>query len=250
MTALRPTPPSRIARRPPRGVSIVELMVGITIGLFILAAATVMLTSQLADNRRLLLEAQVQQDLRATADLIARDIRRAGYWAQSYRQVWPASAAATNPYGAMTLRAADAGSTQVIYDRSTDEEGGAVSIGTDDNLVDAQAGRPRERVGFQLGSSNDAGTIEYMVGANNWQSLTDPAVLNVTRFDVVLTPQDRQVPCGVQCPALGANGCPLWQTTRDVTITIVAQAVHDANVRRSLSDSLRLRNDLIREVCP
>ena len=68
MTALRPTPPSRIARRPPRGVSIVELMVGITIGLFILAAATVMLTSQLADNRRLLLEAQVQQDLRATAD--------------------------------------------------------------------------------------------------------------------------------------------------------------------------------------
>lgn len=225
-------------------------MVGITIGLFILAAASVMLTTQLADNRRLLLEAQVQQDLRATADMIARDIRRAGYWGQSYRQVWPASAAASNPYATMTLRAAEAGSTQVIYDRSTDEEGGGVSIGTDDNLVDAQANRPRERVGFQLGSSNGVGTIEYMVGANNWQALTDPAVLNVTRFDVVLAPQDRQVPCGAQCPALGASGCPLWQTTRDVTITIVAQAVHDANIRRSLSDSVRLRNDLIREVCP
>ena len=64
---------------PARGISIVELMVGITISLFILAGASLVLTTQLDSNRRLLLEAQVQQDLRTTADMISRDVRRAGY---------------------------------------------------------------------------------------------------------------------------------------------------------------------------
>ena len=72
----------------PQGLSIVELMVGITIGLFILAGASMVLTTQLGDNRRLLLEAQVQQDLRVASDLISREIRAAGYWGNAYQQVW------------------------------------------------------------------------------------------------------------------------------------------------------------------
>ena len=74
-------------RKTPRGLSIVELMVGITIGLFILAGASMVLTTQLGDNRRLLLEAQVQQDLRVASDLISREIRAAGYWGNAYQQV-------------------------------------------------------------------------------------------------------------------------------------------------------------------
>ncbi|MDQ2780283.1 MAG: prepilin-type N-terminal cleavage/methylation domain-containing protein, partial [Pseudomonadota bacterium] len=61
-----------------RGLSLVELMVGITIGLFVVAAAATLVSVQLADNRRLLLETQMQQDLRATADIIGRELRRAG----------------------------------------------------------------------------------------------------------------------------------------------------------------------------
>ena len=115
-------------RRPSRGLSIVELMIGITISLFILAGATMVLTSQLGDNRRLLLEAQMQQDLRTAADMISRDIRRAGYWGQAYRGVCPpapapcpaavGAAAASNPYATMTPRIAPNGVTQVVYDRS------------------------------------------------------------------------------------------------------------------------------------
>ena len=145
-----------------RGLSIVELMIGIAIGLFIVAGATLMLTTQLGDNRRLLLEAQIQQDMRAAADMISRDIRRAGYWAQSYRQVWPDAGALTNPYN----RIAPVGSDSIEYDRSTDEEGRL--IGSDDNGVDAEANRPRERVGFRLNATNK--TIDYQVGADNWQA--------------------------------------------------------------------------------
>lgn len=57
-----------------RGLSLVELMVGITVGLFVVAAAATLVANQLSDNRRLLLETQVQQDLRATMDIITRAV--------------------------------------------------------------------------------------------------------------------------------------------------------------------------------
>jgi type IV pilus assembly protein PilW len=239
-------------RRATRGLSIVELMVGITISLFIMAGATMVLTSQLGDNRRLLLEAQMQQDLRVTADMISRDIRRAGYWGQAYRSVCPPAPevciAAVNPYVSMVPQQAPGGTTQVVYDRSTDEEGG-VLIGTDDNLVDGAANRPRERVGFRW--NEDGQTIDYLVGAGNWQALTDPAVLQVTQFTLAINARDLPLPCGAgACPVLGPGGCPLFQSSRDVTFTIVARAVHDANVRRSIRDNVRLRNSVPKEVCP
>ena len=63
-----------------RGLSIVELMVGIAVGLFVVAAASTLVATQLSDNRRLMLETQVHQDLRAAADIITREVRRSGYW--------------------------------------------------------------------------------------------------------------------------------------------------------------------------
>lgn len=244
-----------MALRPPRrprwhrgvhGLSIVELMVGIAIGLFIVAGASLMLTTQLGDNRRLLLEAQIQQDLRAAAGMISRDVRRAGYWGQAYQQIWPVPTAIANPYTRIEPASAPAGTTSIEYDRSTDEEGRV--FGSDDNAVDGEAGRPRERVGFRLNTATQ--TIEYMVGADNWQALTDSDVLAVTQFNLVLNARDFPVPCGTQCPVLGPGGCPLVQTYRDLTITIVGQSRTDAAVQRSLQDNVRLRNSVPREACP
>ena len=231
------------------GLSIVELMIGIAIGLFIVAGATLMLTTQLGDNRRLLLEAQVQQDLRDAADMISRDIRRAGYWGQSYQQVWPAAGAASNPYTRIDPANAPLGTTAIEYDRSTDEEGAV--FGTDDNAVDAAANRPRERVGFRLNGTSPARTIDYKLGANSWQALTDSEVLDVTTFQMVLTSRPVDVPCGAgPCPMTNATGCRLVQVYRDVMITIVAQARHDPSVQKSLRDIVRLRNSVPDAVCP
>ncbi len=245
------------ARRPAAGLSIVELMVGITISLFILAGATLVLTTQLDNNRRLLLEAQLQQDLRTAADMISRDVRRAGYWGKAYCNVWPAvldladCPAGGNPYSTMTPAnaPAPAGTGQLVYDRSTDAEGGT-DINRDDGALDAVAFRARERVGFRWNQGD--GTIEYMVGADNWQSLTDTNVLRVTEFNMVVNRQVLPVPCAAAgCQAQGpACGGPVSVQSRDVTITIVARAVHDAGVQRSLRENVRLRNNIPVEVCP
>ncbi len=65
-------------RRLQRGLSLVELMVGSAISLMIVAVALVALTHHLRENRSLLLETRLMQDLRTTTDLIAQNLRRAG----------------------------------------------------------------------------------------------------------------------------------------------------------------------------
>ena len=254
---------NNFSQRQARGLSIVELMIGVTISLFILAGATMVLTSQMGDNRRLLLEAQMQQDLRTAADMISRDIRRAGYWGQAYRGVCPPPPAAcnllANPYSELSTQGPVGSATQVVYARSTDEEGG-VAIGTDDNLLDSVANRPREQVGFRWNAANK--TIDYLVGANNWQALTDAAVLQVTQFTMNYGLVDIRVPCGTDpclapfppappedLQAVGPGGCRLFLRSRSVGFTIVAQAVHDSAVKRSLRDNVRLRNGVPMEKC-
>lgn len=237
------TPPiRRLPRpRPPRGVSIVELMVGVTIGLFIVAGATLVTATQLGDNRRMLMGTQLQQDLRATLDIINRDLRRAGYWAAGFRQTWPQQGMAglNNPYGGFT-----GSRSSIEYARSLDEPvRGGGRIGFDNGAIDSD-----EQIGFRLNTG--AKTVEMLVGANNWQALTDANVMQVTQFDVAVVGQDVPAPCDAQCPAVGPNNCPLVVQVRTATVTITASAVHDPNVVRSASSNVRLRNDLVREACP
>ena len=218
-----------------RGLSIVELMVGITIGLFILAGASMVLTTQLGDNRRLLLEAQVQQDLRVASDLISREIRAAGYWGNAYQQVWAPNL--VNPYSVIPLAATD-NNTSLVYFRSLDEDPVG---GTENDVVNGN-----EHGGFRLNA--DTRAIDMQLGDGNWQQLTDPAVLSVTRFSLTVNPVPLTMPCGSTCPR-GPAGLLLKQCARDVVMTIVVQAVHDLAVLRSISNRIRLRNDVIAEAC-
>lgn len=238
LTMRRPEAPGamRAIHGPERGTSIVELLIGIAIGLFIAAGATLLLTSQIGDTRRLLLEAQVQQDLRAAADLMSRDLRRAGYWGNAYRHVWAQTAAdVSNPYQDAT----SLGTTGLVYSRSIDEETGP--LGVDAGVVSAS-----ERIGFRLNTTDHM--IETLIGGS-WQALTDREVLRVTQFELRLHTQNVALPCGAPCPASGPGGCPLVQHSRYVTLVISAQAVHDATVQRSLSNTIGLRNDVVALSC-
>ena len=236
MLRLGPRPISRA-----RGVSIVELMIGITIGLFILAGASLVMTSQISDNRRLLLDTQVQQDLRAVSSLIVRDVRRANYYGLAHRKIWPSdlTPSTTNPYDRL-LPASSNGSSSLQYDRSLDDQ--YVVLNTDDNVVDDS-----ERVKFELNSTNH--TVDMTLGTSLAQAITDQNVLLVTNLTFTVTVRDLVAPCGIDCPTVGPTGCPLVQRLRQVNFVIEAEAVNDPRVRRSLRESVRLQNDIVREAC-
>lgn len=212
--------------RPRRGLSLVELMVGIAVGLFIVAAATVMTSSQLGENRRLLIESQLQQDLRTTTDIITRELRRSGSMLEAELLISNESqSAAANPQAPTTPASAPTGSpvSQVTfkYQRSGTEQG---------------------PWGYKL----EGGVIKTLVTEGTaWQDLTDGNVMTVTAFAVNINRQDLiELPCPKLCPA-GNTACWPALYVREFEVSITAQARNYPEVRRSVRTRVRPRNDLI-----
>src|SRR5664279_4478155 len=148
-----------------RGLSMIELLIGTAIGLVIVAAGTVVVMHHARENRVLVIEARLMQDLRSAADIVSRDLRRAGYWAAAASGVRSndGSAVVANPYAAVTPDAAASDAVRLSFSRDASEN----------DVVDSN-----EQFGFRLRNS----AIELQLGDSNWQALTDPATLAVTAF--------------------------------------------------------------------
>lgn len=228
---MRSAPPSTTQR----GLSLVELLVGVAIGLFIAATGTTLLASNLRESRSLLVEARLMQDLRTAADVIARDLRRAGYWGSAAAGVWStgANSVQANPYAAVAPSTAASDTVSFRYSRDA----------TENNNIDTN-----EQFGFRLRN----GVIELQLGAGNWQALTDAGTLTVTAFSVTPTVQDVSLAssCTLPCPAGSSATCPPRQEVRSLDVLISARAANDASVTRSVRSSVRVRNDPLVGACP
>ena len=225
---------NRATLRCARGMTIVEMLVGLAIGLVVFAGAVTLLARQLHEQRALLAETRLTQDLRNAADLIARDLRRAGYWGDAAAGVWSHGATPrVNPYAPVTSMAAASDTMRFAYSRDAAEDQ-AVSDG--------------ERTGFRL--HGDA--IEARVGAH-WQALTDASTLVVTAFELIpgIDDIDLSALCAQPCNAASLAGgtCPPRQQVRRVTVRIAAHATADARLARSAQAQVRLRNDAIAGAC-
>ena len=62
-----------------QGFTLIEIMIALALGLLIIGAAFAYFLSTLATSKAILAQSQLQQEIRATADLMQRDLRRAGY---------------------------------------------------------------------------------------------------------------------------------------------------------------------------
>lgn len=212
-----------------RGLSLVELMVGITIGLFVVAAASIVVTTQLRENRQLLVETQLQQDLRASADIIAREIRRSGYAKNSQTAVWNADAPATavSDYQQLDVTPGTQGTIQYRYEREDGVPGPF----------------KYELVGGIIKAKLGAGTVA--------QDLTDKSVLYVEALRIDQRPLNAvRLQCPIDCPLVpppgsGADYC--WPTTavREISVTIRGRTLSEPVVRREVTSRVRLRNDLV-----
>lgn len=230
----QPSPARCVRRRVgARGLSLVELLVGLGVGLLIVAAGLSVLSASLREQRSLMLESRLTQDLRTAADIVTHELRRSGYWASATAGVRaPGSAGAANPYTELGLGGAASDPITFRYSRDAVEN----------NRVDGN-----EQFGFRL----RGGVLEMQLGANNWQALSDSGVLTVTRFSA--TPSSQEISlrgyCAASCPADSAT-CPPRLQVRSVALAISARAVADPAVVRSVTSSVRLRNDVPHGACP
>lgn len=236
--------PQHLRRQRQAGFSVVELMVGLVIGLFIVGGALKLFVDYLGRNRTIALEARVNQDLRAAADLIARDLRRAGYWQNAATSVWNSTASAfnTNNYRAISVGTANS-NAQITYAYAKDNNDAV------DGTVEAR--------GFQIGPD---GSLQMRQGGN-WQAVTDPNTLTIT---MAITPSVVTVDLWNGCSCLNDLSCTQasFQTgganhanrpradISDYIVTLTGTSVTDGNVRRSIVERIRVRNDEPAGACP
>lgn len=230
--------PGRPGRRPcrprSRGLTLVELLIGTALSLFIVSTGLALLTSHLHDHRHLVLEARLMQDLRAASDALTRDLRRAGHWGGATAALWRADTPVrTNPYQAIAQTAGRSDTLELSYSRDATE-----NHGLDDN----------ERFGVRLRNQG----IDILLGDGNWQALTDPATVLVTALEIRPGVHDVQAPCDLPCPpaAPGAPPCPPRLQVRQVALTLTGRSPVDTRVQRTLQTSVRVRNDAVSGRCP
>lgn len=225
----------RPSSRHVRGFSLLELLIGLALGLFILSNGLLLLASHLNENRILILEARLMQDLRGAATSIARDLRRAGHWGDAGAALWREGAALrSNPYQSISSVATTPDTVRLRYSRDAREN----------NLVDGN-----EEFGFRLRNQ----TIDTMLGGS-WQSLTDPATVRVTALRLTSISNDVVQPelCEKSCPpgGPGVAECPPRLQIRRFAIEISGESPVDPKIRRSIQTSARVRNDAMFGACP
>jgi prepilin peptidase dependent protein B len=221
-----------MARHRSRGLSLIELLVGSAIGLVVVAAAGSVVAAEHHAGRRVQLEARLMQDLRGAAELVGRDLRRAGHWAAAASGVRHGDEpGAANPHAEIAPARAPASAV-------------ALSFATDDGdpMVVADA----ERFGFRLRN----GALEVQLGARNWQALSDVGTVVVTAFDVVPTVAevDLSTFCEKPCAAASTT-CPPRQQIRTFSISLAGRSPVDPQVTRALRSNVRVRNDIVVGTC-
>ncbi len=262
-----------------RGLTLVELLVALAIGLLIVGGAATALLAQLDAQRQRLADARLTLTLHTVADLAVRELRRAGHWgraddgwpdesvdspsdteadagADASSPVHPAASPASNPHAdllpAPPTAAPGTTSTTIPawgYGRASTDHPDL----RDDRSQDTdEVGALRLNASTQSIDLRLAGPRLVPGPGDHWQPLTDPGRLRVTRW--LVTRRDHVVdllPTCTRtiCPA-GDTTCPPRRVLRLLQIDLTGHDPAAPARSRQVSRLVRMRNDEVRGRCP
>lgn len=212
------TSPRPQTMRRQRGFTLGELMIGVALALFLLSGLILTFTSTTKSSVDTLRAAKGSQDLRGAMMMMARDLRRAGYWANAASMT--GSPATVNPFA--TLNTAAAGCVLFAYDQNGN---GTLDVG--------------ESFGYRLNGgaieARTAGAADDCAAAtNSWEALTDAKVNAINTLTFTLAE--------LAAPITGGGN----MIVRQVTIDAAAQLARDAAVKQTFTETVRIRNDVYR----
>lgn len=221
------------------GYTLIELMIGLIVGLIVLSGVIYIFLATLSSSRDVLNSTRLNQELSVLNDVIAGEIRRSGYW---YVSASTASGA-DSPYADLTDEidlavVSDAGpSVNCVlfsYDRDEDQ-----TVETD------------ERSGFRRVLDGGIGVVRIKRSGSsmtdctegNWEAITDPAFLDVTDFtiaqtEVCFSSVDRSLI--VNCTASSA-----FVGIRKIDFEVSGQVESDPTWSGTVTDSVKIRNNKV-----
>jgi prepilin peptidase dependent protein B len=221
-----------------RGLSLIELMVSLTIGMFLLVGLLAYLSRSLAMTSSTYQNSRISQELNAVMELMTRDIRRAGF-SSTAQDATTAALAAANAFTQSAVAGANDGGINIAtagcilysYDMP----------GTANGVRDSS-----ELLGFKVASGvlyTASGGSGSGCSASGWQPITDPNVTEITALTFQYLDASDNVST-TQKPFAGASGSGWSLCTRNIRITLSGRLVSNPAIAiRSFSQDVRVRND-------
>jgi prepilin peptidase dependent protein B len=240
-----------------QGLTLLELMIALALGLFIIAATLSVFISTLKSSSDTIKATRLNHDLEMAVNLMGNDIKRAGYSGTARIN----SNARNNPFTQATtdVRIFNLASPTTAL---TNAPGDCVLYSYDEN-GDGSV-QDTERYGFRLSN----GTLEVRLSGTTtadcsngvWQRFIDNTTLNVVdaRFSfVALAPLTATSRCinlatnvvtdgSLTCAAAGTTANPLPHTIavrRVVNIVLTGEVIGDNIVRKTVTSSVQIRNN-------
>ena len=231
----------RLSRRQ-RGVTLVELMIGITLGLFVMAGVTTVYIATIKTSAQTIKATRLNQEIRTVMSVLSSEVRRAGYWNAVVTGIGNL-ATVPNPFTVL-----DSSDIQILDYNTGTQNCILYSFDADENGLLGT----NEIFGFRMDDDNgviDATTASPTdtsdCSSGTWENFTDENVITVT--DITFSNDSSQcrnnsdttnADCYTTAPA---NGDTTVETGL-VTVTIEAHLKGDTTSRKSLTDTINIRN--------
>ena len=229
--------------KPQAGVSLVELMIGLLVGVIVVAGALNVFVSSAKNSGDTLKLSALNQDLRAMMDIMVRDIRRAGYVTSPVINDEAAflNTIRHNPFAEINIEANNSCITYAYNKNSTHPD-----------VVEAS-----ERLGFKLANDTSVSppkavlrmrrsATELACSSGLWESITSPDV-EITHLTFI--PQEtalnvsHKLHDATSLVSIGCNNGDKCLFLRQVTISLSGALKEDATVTETLTETVRVSND-------
>lgn len=212
------------------GFSLIELMIALTLGLIVLGAVLTFTVTMIRAYSENIQSTRLTQELRTSMNIIAREIRRAGFDSRSVTRVLTDINPST--FNAMTVTDT---CVSYEYDRGVGGPGGVPGTSEVRGVrLNAETGT------VQMNATTAAIDCDADDG---WVDVTDPSVVQVTAFAPTLidTPFCSQVGETTD-PVTGDITYHLAQgSVRHLTLCLKGRLVADNTIARQITNTTRVR---------
>ena len=205
-----------------RGFTLVELMVGLALGSFIILGALTATTGLLkGDSVR---AARLSQELRSTAFLFERDVMRAGFTTGAAAALATGPGGYVNPFSRLDTSTAGC----VLFSYDANQSGTQETAGSDERFAYALANGV-----LYIRTSGAAYNCDTTQGV--WQAVTDGSMANITQFSVSVVELNTAIP----------NSTKFVRTRTLMYQVTAAPLTGGQSSPQSFANTVKLPNDIV-----
>ncbi|MCU7835448.1 MAG: prepilin-type N-terminal cleavage/methylation domain-containing protein [gamma proteobacterium symbiont of Taylorina sp.] len=245
------------------GFTLIELMVGISIGIIVVAGLTSFFIATLTGSNNLISSSKLNQEMNAAMNLMVTEIRRSGYWANAVTGDPMANPFYSTTHNISVNTISTAGDC-ILLSYDLDEDG----------VVDTTEVLGFKHVGgneIQMRTAvNAVGTNACGTGSDSWSSISNTSAISITSLAFTTTgskchnfdsadnttitadvertlASDTSSACSDASMTLAGNaeaGDRLVET-RQINITMTGELADDANINATLTSQIKVANDWV-----